>query len=134
VSSQEAKNKMKTIDPGHKYELATLDGGLPQTLTFVKRHDEENPDRFPGNTESHPGTTLQNVIRALLERFRYLQNQHACLENAICITFLRLSLWLLEFRAARRHGKFYLKSITFSENAPMCVKCGHTFCNHKYDN
>lgn len=122
---------MKVIDSGHKYELNTLDGGFPQTLTFVKRHSVEEPEKFPGNFESYPGTTLQNVIRALLERFRYLHNQVWSLENLICILFLRLTLWLLEFRAARRHGKLYLKSLKYSEVTPMCIKCGHTFCHHK---
>lgn len=122
---------MKVLDAGHKYELATLDGGFPQVLTFVKRHDEENPTRFPGNRDSHPGTTIQNVLRALLERFRYLQRQHACLENVACIFCLRLSLWLIEFRAARRHRRFFIRSLSFAEHAPMCIKCGHTLCNHK---
>lgn len=124
---------MKVIDPGHKYELATLDGGLPQILTFVKRHDPKNPQRFPGNFESHPGTTLQNVLRVLLERFRYLDTQIPCLPNKVCILQLRLVLWLLEFRAARRHGRSYWKSPSFAEKAPMCIRCGHTVCHHKQD-
>jgi hypothetical protein len=122
---------MKILDNGHKYELATLDGGLPQILTFVKRHSVEEPERFPGNTENYPGTTLQNVIRALLNRIRYLNNQIWCAENLIILLALKLALWLLEFRAARRHGRFYLKSFWYSEHQPMCIKCGHTNCNHK---
>jgi hypothetical protein len=122
---------MKVIDSGHDYELATLDGGFPQRLTFVKRHSVEDPMKFPGNTESHPGTTLQNVIRATLERFRYLHRQIWAVENLICIGMLRLALWLLEFRAARRHGRTYFKSLRFAETEPMCIKCGHTVCNHK---
>lgn len=124
---------MQILDQGHKYELATLDGGLPQTLTFVKRHDEENPQKYPGNENSYPGTTMQNVIRALLNRFRYVNKQHGCLENIIAIQCLRFTLWLLEFRAARRHRKLLLKSFSFVEFKPMCIKCGHTFCKHSFN-
>jgi hypothetical protein len=122
---------MIVLDDGHKYELATLDGGFPQQLTFVKRHSVEEPDKFPGNFNSYPGTTLQNVIRALLNRMRYLNGQVWSFENTFILCFLKVSLWLLEFRAARRHGKFYLRGLDFAENEPMCVKCGHTFCKHK---
>lgn len=121
---------MQVIDPGHHYELATLDGGFPQQLVFVKRHSVEEPWRYPGNYESHPGTTLQNVMRALLERLRYLQGQIWAPENALIIGGLRLSLWLLEFRAARRHNRSYWHGLRFAEHAPMCAKCGHTDCRH----
>lgn len=121
---------MKVIDRGHIYELASLDGGAPQTLVFVKRFDPKDPSRFPGNFNAHPGTTLQNVIRALLERMRYLQGQIWCVENFIGIPLLRIVLWLLEFRAGRRHGKFYVHRLKFSEVAPMCQNCGHTDCKH----
>ncbi len=124
---------MKVLDPGHTYLLNCLDG-LPnevRTLTFVKRCDLKNPKRFPGNTDSYPGTTLQNVIRAMLNRIRYLQNQVWAVENVFIIFSLKISLWLLEFRAARRHGKLFLKSMKFAEFEPMCKECGHTNCKHK---
>lgn len=121
---------MKVIDPGHIYSLASLDGECDQELRFVKRFDPSNTSRFPGNHNAHPGTTMQNVLRALLERLRYVQNQIWCPENCVGILCLRVALWLLEFRASRRHGRFYFKSITFAEKAPMCPECGHTFCKH----
>ncbi len=123
---------MKTIDTGHKYLLNNLDGGEPQTLTFVKRCDLANPSRFPGNTNAYPGTTLQNVIRALLERVRYLQNQIPCLQNRAIILMLRLCLWMLELRAAHRHGKRYWHGLDFAEFTPMCAGCGHTVCGCKH--
>lgn len=119
---------MKVIDRGHIYELESLDGGESQRLVFVKRFDPKDPSRFPGNFNAHPGTTLQNVIRALLERMRYLQGQIWCVENFIGIPLLRIALWLLEFRAARRHGRFFTHGLSFAENARMCPRCGHTDC------
>lgn len=120
----------KVLDPGHEYELVTLDGEGQQYLTFVKRCDLERPWRFPGNYNAHPGTTLQSVIRCLLERFGYLQGQIWAPENWVAVRLLRMVLWLLEFRAARRHGRFYLHSPRFAERAPMCPTCGHTQCEH----
>jgi len=119
---------MKVLDPGHRYELASLDGEHRQVLQFVKRCDPKNPGRYPGNQNAYPGTTMQNVIRALLERMRYVQRQQWCVENVVGIVALRVALWLLEFRAARRHGRFYWRSLRFAETAEMCPSCGHTDC------
>lgn len=123
---------MKSIlDAGHKYELITLDGSLIQNLIFVKRCDLNNPNKFPGNTNAYPGTTLQSVIRCLIDRVKYLQNQVFSIENIIIINLLKINLWLFEFRAARRHGKFYIKTPNFAAYNKMCEKCGHTVCNCK---
>jgi hypothetical protein len=121
---------MKVIDSGHTYKLLTLDGTDEQTLTFVKRHSVLEPHKYPGNYESYPGTTLQSVIRALLERFRYLNNQIWSVCNVVCILCLKLCLWLLEFRAAFRHKKMYWHGLKFSEKTSMCPVCGHTICDH----
>src|SRR6188768_3781183 len=116
---------MEVIDPGHKYKLLTLDGQLEQVLTFVKRHDSQDPARFPGNTESYPGTTMQSVIRALLERMGYLQNQIPHPNNELVVRRLRECLWLLEARAAERHGyDFKAYSVEDIEKMPMCPHCG----------
>jgi hypothetical protein len=99
-------------------------------LRFVKRVDPDRPWRFPGNTNAHSGTTMQSVIRALLERLKYLQNQVWALENVPIIFALRCSLWLLEFRAARRHHRCYWHGFTFAETSQLCPRCGHTTCEH----
>lgn len=117
---------MRIIDPGHYYQLLTLDGDDIQYLRFVKR---EGPG-FPGNVGYHSGTTLQSVIRALCERVRYLQRQAWCVHNVLLLSLLRVCLWLLEKRAAKRHGKSYWHGLAFAEDTPMCPKCGHTVCDH----
>lgn len=121
---------MKTIiDPGHKYELLTLDGEVEQILTFVKRCDLEHPERFPGNTNAYPGTTIQSVIRCLIERIDYLQNQIPDSNNlAVREMFLR-QLWLLEERAARRHGYSFEYRPEDMDKMPMCPHCGHVVCH-----
>lgn len=118
------------IDAGHAYDLASLDGEYSQTLTFVKRCDPERPWMFPGNTNAYPGATLQIVIRVLIDRIDYLQKQVWCPENSISTKLLQLVLWLLEFRAARRHGLAYFHGLRFASRAYICRECGHTECEH----
>lgn len=135
---------MKVIDPGHVYALAFLDGAitspempklgvlLSNTLTFVKREG----DGYPGNVGHHPGTNLQEVLRALIERVKYLERQVPHPNNPIIIFALRHSLWLLEQRAAERHGRpFTLPAAgvlriedSTIEDAPTCRLCGHIGC------
>lgn len=119
----------KILDNGHKYELNSLDGNNIQLIQFVKRFDPNNPNKFPGNTNSYSGTTLQMVLRVLIDRVKYLQNQIFCFENVFLIKTLQIAIWLLEFRAARRHSKIFFKSLNFASNSNICVKCGHTICN-----
>jgi hypothetical protein len=61
---------MKVIDEDHKFDLATLDGYEPIRLTFVKRNNP--PDKYPGNKDAYPGTTTQEVLRALINRSLYV--------------------------------------------------------------
>ena len=79
------------LDNGHKYQLHYIDGEYPQVLQFVKRYDENNPKKYPGNFSRYPGTTLQSVIRVLIDRLYYLQNQVWSIENFIIIKLLKLT-------------------------------------------
>lgn len=118
---------MTVLDRGHCYALLQLDGGISQILTFVKREGEG----YPGNVGHHGGTNLQSVIRSLIDRVAYLQGQIPCDENIAIINNLRDCLFLLEHRAARRHG-FDASRIT-QHNAThgmMCPVCGHVMCDH----
>lgn len=117
---------MKVVDPGHLYELATLDGDSPPLfLTFVKRKGEG----YPGNVGSHPGTTTQEVLRALIERTEYVDNQIPDHANVALLDCLRDAIWHLEERAARRHGRpFNVVSQPGIENLPTCGKCHHIGC------
>ncbi len=114
---------MKILDPGHKYELQSLDGGKPQLKIFVKR---EGPN-FPGNIGSYPGSNLQENWRADLNRLRYLWEQKPCVETENAILYVRLALWELEKRAARIHGRSEPTSKE-AEFGKTCVECGHVKC------
>lgn len=59
---------------------------------FVKREGEH----FPGNVGHYPGTTMQEVLRVLIDRAKYVNSQIPCLEtemaieeNATCVGTVR---------------------------------------------
>jgi hypothetical protein len=113
---------MKTLDAGHKYELEHLDGANKEILTFVKREGKG----FPGNIGHYEGTNLQEVFRACIDRLKYLDNQIHDSCNIECINHLRQSIYALELRAARRHGKsLFLDNISNIEDLPVDIKNGH---------
>lgn len=120
---------MRVIDPGHVYELAYLDTNPENPasgqLSFVKR---EGPG-YSGNRGHHAGTNLQEVLRAMIERVKYLDRQVPHVNNIGILVNLRHSLWLLELRAAERHGRaFDLSWGEGIEDHPTCPLCGHIGC------
>lgn len=116
---------MKILEAGHAYELNSLDGGEPQKLVFVKREG----DNFPFNAGSHPGTNCQEVLRALIDRTRYLLLQKPCAETEAALGSLMTAMLLFEVRAARRHGRqLELSSLIELPCALTCSVCGHVGC------
>lgn len=117
----------QVFDKGHTYLLPAFDGKRPQTLTFMKREG----DGYPGNVGHYPGTNLQSVLRATLDRVIYLQDQIPCENNIAIICHLKHCLLELEQRAAERHG-YNVRLVTLDKAAfaPMCAVCGHVVCKH----
>jgi len=113
-------------DPGHLYTLPSLDDGQPQELRFVKRIGE----KYPGNEPpAYGGTTMQEVIRALIDRAEYLQQQIPCCETEAAIGNLRTALLLFEIRAARVHQRSLdFKRLRDFEAAERCGHCLHVGC------
>lgn len=105
---------MRIIDPGHDYELESYDGYLYVPLRFVGKA---------------AGTNCQEVIRVLIDRVKYLDNQMPCQENKTIVTNLRSALIAFENRAIRRHG---LKVRDLWPDAiellQTCKICGHIRC------
>ncbi len=115
---------MRVIDPGHVYALENLDGERDNLLTFVKR---EGPG-YPGNVGHFPGTTTQDVLRCLIERTKYVDNQIHDEANDAVLADLRDAIWALEERAARRHGRTFDVPVEGIEDLPTCGKCHHIGC------
>jgi hypothetical protein len=121
---------MKVIDPGHSFELDCLDnrpGPSLRLLRFVKR---EGP-KYPGNVGSYPGTTTQEVLRALISRTLYVDGQEPSEVNKHVLLCMRRALYLLEERAAMRAGRALPEDFLHSiepERFPTCTFCGHVGC------
>lgn len=125
---------MKVIDPGHTYVLRLLDDErsfrpfrypFGSTLIFVKREGAN----YPGNIGSHSGTTTQEVLRALIDRTKYVNNQIPDERNKQVLYHLRSAILELEIRAAQRHGRLLDLSIFDQiEDQPTCDKCNHIGC------
>lgn len=119
---------MNVIDPGHEYLLDSLDGEQENRLVFVKREGK----KYPGNVGSHPGTTMQEVLRALVDRAMYVNNQLPCLETTGAIEYMQFAIIILERRAARCHhrekafSKIHLDDVV--KGIGKCVLCGHVGC------
>ncbi len=123
---------MQTLDPGHYYGLATLDGkqGNQFLLRFVKRIGEG----YPGNeAPGYEGTTLQEVMRALIDRARYVNQQIPCAETEAAIGLLEGALLLFEVRAKRVKGKMFDTPLLSDViDGIICPTCGHVKCDeHK---
>lgn len=119
---------MKVIDPGHTYALNVLDGPSPLILTFVKRIG----DKYPGNKNAYPGTQSQEVIRALIDRAKYVNEQEPHEANKQVISCLQQCLFELENRAAQRHGRILRAKSEGIELIPSCLKCGHIECSNDH--
>jgi len=128
---------MKEIDPGHAYELDQLDvrqvyADPGAYLYFVNRIGE----KYPGNTgDPHPGVTVQEVIRVLIARMKYVESQSHSPYNAVVIDHLRSSLYDLECRAHVARGVklddpriLPLIEADRVEELPACPQCGHVCC------
>lgn len=91
---------MKILFTGHKYELASFEGGPPQILQFIQKaqHSTESPELMTVND----GTTNEEVLKVLIDRLQYLNGKFPCRENAIVITNLQESLMWLNKRTADR--------------------------------
>lgn len=119
---------MEIVDPGHEFLLDSYDGEKENRLVFMKREGEG----YPFNVGRHAGTNCQEVIRALIDRLKYLDRQIPCQENQGAITHLRGALFCFEYRAANRHGRvLHFPSEGYQpeiEDVPTCATCGHIQC------
>ncbi len=90
---------MKCLDDCHNYEL---DGFLGET-SYVRFY------RLKANGEKVEGVTNEEVLRMLIHRVQYLNEEYGnppgkflCRENSIAITKLQEALMWLEARTADR--------------------------------
>jgi len=95
---------MKILTTGHKYELASFEGGPAQTLQFI----EKRPSVIIGSNALelvNDGTTNEEVLAVLIDRIQYLNSKFPCRENAIVVTKLEESLMWLNKRTNDRKAR-----------------------------
>lgn len=124
---------MQVIDPGHVYTVRNYDvedrtgfEEIVQEITFMKREGEG----YPGNEGHHPGTNCQELLRVLIDRVIYLDNQIPCHQDTEIVGLLNRILYMFEQRAAQRHGRrvtVYIGDTSFYK-VPACPVCGHIQC------
>lgn len=88
---------MRIVDPGHIYDLWQLGNSNLQRLVFVKRSGGAIT-----HPNQHPGLQTQEVLRALIDRTKYLNSILPCAETEDAIWHLRMALFMYEVRAYRR--------------------------------
>jgi hypothetical protein len=118
---------MRVIDPGHIYELRHLDDPVGESFSMLKFVKREG-DGYPGNVGHYSGTTTQEVLRALVDRAKYVDNQIHDNANDQVLWHLRMAIWHLEERAARRHGRKWNFKPEQIEDLSVCRKCNHIGC------
>jgi hypothetical protein len=97
---------MRIVDPGHVYDLWQLGSDEPQRLTHVKRSGGAIT-----YAEEWPGVQTQEVMRAEIDRMKYLNSVIPCVETQDAIWHARMVIFTFEARAWRRkqEGKNRLK-------------------------
>jgi hypothetical protein len=112
---------MRIVEPGHLYLVKNIDGPGEQEIRFVRRRDE----RALLLDEFKPGILSQELLRVLIDRTRYLNDEDPCAEDVEIIHKLRDCLRLFEARAARRT----IEKLPMPETASACPRCHHILCS-----
>lgn len=96
---------MKTITPGHRYELENFEAkDQPgQIIQFIEKIPIE--EGKPELKTVHDGTTNEDLLRVLIDRMNSMQAKFPCRENAIATTHFETGLLWLEKRTADRKAR-----------------------------
>ena len=93
---------MKIITPGHRYVLDGFEkpDENRQILQFIhKESDKSDPTKLVTLSD---GTTNEEVISALIDRLKYLDEKFPCRENYLAIKGMQMALDSLEERTRNR--------------------------------
>ncbi len=121
---------MKVLDPGHLYALDLLDADVHDsaTIRFVKRIGNEPP--------AYAGVTTQEVLRALIDRQKYVDRQRPNVANRLVLSSPRAALRWLEVRAAEERDDDAAAAVIIDlqepELEPTCAGCGHLMCTRSH--
>lgn len=96
---------MKTLTPGHKYELENFENpGQPgQTLQFIEKAPVEEGSAILKTVND--GTTNEDVLKVLIDRLKNLGAKFPSRQNSLAATKLEEALMWLENRTAERKAR-----------------------------
>lgn len=106
---------MNCYKPGHKYTLKQLDGNSYEHLNFVNR----------GHGCDEAGTNNQEVLRVLIDRVKFLNEEVQWEGNEQIIHHLRMALVLHEARHLERlteRGKINPEELPVGEDGHFIIK------------
>ena len=92
---------MKILDPGHHYVMDLIDQHGTAMPHGPRSYIQFNKSQRIHENGRH-GVTCQEVLRVLIDRVKYLQEQLPCEENKYIIANLRSAIYYFELRADRR--------------------------------
>lgn len=105
---------MKVLDEGHIYECSQLDGGV-QKITFMKRSSDA-----VHYEKEWAGLQTQEVLRALIDRTKFVYKILPCKETDEALYHLRMALYWYEVRAYRRkQAKVNRTSLNHTDDPSM---------------
>ena len=82
---------MKVITPGHKYELSNFEGDKKKYLQFIQKDPlttSPSDDNYKDLTTIENGTTTEEVLKVVVDRFTYLSTQFPSKKYSIILTKL----------------------------------------------
>lgn len=92
---------MRILEKGHKYQLDNVAGPEGQVITFVRKEAEANGILVTAEN----GTTNEEVLAMLIDRFEHLNSLLPCRENENIISYLQRALEKLNQRKADREKR-----------------------------
>lgn len=93
---------MEVLDPGHTYALDKFYEFKMSPFNFVELQFLKRNSGSKKHDGEYPGTNSQEVIRALIDRTKYLNDVLPCNESGDILYHLRMALYMYEVRAYRR--------------------------------
>lgn len=97
---------MKILTAGHRYELASFEGGEPQVIQFIeKRPAKKDKDADGQLVTFKDGTTNEEVLAVLIDRLQFLQEKVPSEEGFLAHKRMKDALMWLNKRTADRQAR-----------------------------
>jgi len=96
---------MKTLTAGHRYELASVEGGEPQVIQFIDKRPSGKKNEDGVLVTFKDGTTNEEVLAVLIDRLAFLQAALPSDEGFLAHKRVKDALMWLNKRTADRKAR-----------------------------